>query len=288
MFGILNCNKPVGMTSRDLVNIIQRRLRPLKVGHAGTLDPLASGVLLVAVGPAVRLVPYLQQQSKQYAACFRLGQSSATGDLEGPLVDHPELPQPTAAQLQAAIEAQTGAIQQVPPDFSAVKIQGRRACDLVRAGQAVQLQPRTVQIHRIDQEHYAYPDLALRITCGSGTYIRSLGVDIAAGCGTTAVMTSLVRTAIGAFRLEQAIALDQLREGPLAPHLAPPATAVAQLAQVQLDDAEAEAIGHGKTIPLTIDSDQPEVAALDRQGQLRAILVRRDDRWRPRRVFPLR
>ena len=184
-FGFLCCDKPTGMTSRDAVNIVAGCLRKanggvkVKVGHTGTLDPLAEGVLVMAVGRAVRLVPYVQQQAKFYRATFTLGQSTVSGDMEGEVTYRDDLPMPGEQDLRMAAESLTGTITQIPPAHSAIKIGGKRAYDLVRAGESVDVPSRQVQIHHLRIDGYQPPELDLDIGCGSGTYIRTLGMDLA-------------------------------------------------------------------------------------------------------------
>lgn len=294
MFGILNCYKPAEMTSRDLVNIAQRRVRPAKIGHAGTLDPLATGVLLLPVGPAVRLTPWLQELPKTYEATFRLGCQTPSADLETEPVPLENRPQPSLDELTVATRNLTGNIQQVPPAYSAVHVDGQRAYKLVREGKAVELKPRRVQVTEFEIVRYAYPEVEARIVCGSGTYIRSLGIDLAAHCGTAAVMTSLVRTAIGPFGHEDACPVEQLREGDLRGWLQPPQRGLPNLPQVTLDEAATRRIQQGQIIALP-EAPEPgsdatgtetHLAAIDREGRLIALLVARQGGWRARRCFP--
>ena len=206
MFGLLNLNKPKGLTSRDAVNRAQRITgKRVKVGHAGTLDPIATGVLVVCLGPATRLIEHVQRMPKRYRGTFLLGCRSPSDDveLEPKLLTDP--PIPTREQVEAALPAFVGDIQQVPPAYSAIKLGGQKAYDLARRGDAPDLPPRPVTIHAIGVARYEYPELVLDIHCGSGTYIRSLGRDLAAALGTAAVMSELERTAIGEFRVEDAV-----------------------------------------------------------------------------------
>lgn len=293
MIGILNCDKPVGVTSRDLVNIVQRRLRPAKVGHAGTLDPLATGVLVIGVGSASRLVPYIQLYPKTYEATFALGRSSASGDLEFEVTEHPELSVPTFEQLSEASQRLTGRIWQTPPLYSAVKIGGRRAYDAARKNQTLELRSREVEVQQFEIIDYQYPLVDARIVCGSGTYIRTLGTDLASLCGSRAVMTELRRTAIGPFRVEDALSVAQLRSDDLRPLLRPPSEAVSMLTELRMDADEVTDVSHGRSIrPHWTPTSSGkagiagEIAAVDREGHLRALLIRRDDGWGPKRVFP--
>jgi tRNA pseudouridine55 synthase len=287
MFGLLNIDKPPHVTSRDAVNRVQRRLRGVKVGHAGTLDPLATGVLVVALGPATRLVEYVQRMPKTYVGTFLLGRSSDTEDSEGNVVelDHP--PRPTRQEIDAALPAFIGTIQQLPPAFSALKVQGQRAYDLARRGEAVELQPRPIDIYRLTVVRYEYPEVELEVCCGSGTYIRSLGRDVAQSLGTAAVMSGLVRTAIGDFRIAEAIALDQLTFESIESHLLSPRRAVAQLPWAQLTDEEARRVASGLPVRDRWKLDAGEIAAFADQDRLVAILVPRGpDELGPARNFP--
>ncbi len=274
------------MTSRDLVNVVARRFpKKTKVGHAGTLDPLAEGVLVVGVGPAVRLIPYLQQQAKRYRAIFRLGQSSDSGDLEGKIIEHPELPHPTQQQLSEAAGQMVGEIEQKPPIYSAVWIDGQRAYKRARAGEAVEMPTRRVQIDSLTIQRYVFPEFEFETVCGSGTYIRSLGVDVAQAAGSTAVMTYLRRQAVGSFEDKDSISLQRLREEDLSTMLVPCAAAVEHLPRIEVDAEQSRRLGHG----LCLDGPSPnpiEIAAVTRDGQLRAILRWKRDAWCPYRVFP--
>ena len=208
--GLLNLNKPSGMTSRQAVDRAGRLLGTRRVGHAGTLDPLASGVLVVAAGAATRLIQYVQQMPKSYLGTFLLGRHSPTEDMEGEVTELQNPPLPTLEQVSAAAQTLVGRIEQRPPVYSALKIEGRRAYDLARKGRPVELQPREVMIYRLEIVAYQYPQLVLRVECGSGTYIRSLGRDLAESLGTAAVMSALLRTAVGDFRIEEAADPRQL------------------------------------------------------------------------------
>lgn len=308
MFGLLNINKPVGVTSRDVVNRIARIAGPAKVGHAGTLDPLASGVLVVCVGPATRLIQYVQRMSKRYRATFLLGRSSETEDLEGEVFAMDDPPIPNRSQLAEAIPRFVGHIEQRPPAFSAIKVQGRRAYDMARAGQAVELEARRVLVDSIELIEYDYPRITLDIACGGGTYIRSLGRDLAESLGTRAVMSELVRTAVGSFHLEDASALDDMAPRTVQDRLLEPVRAVVQLPTVVLNSEQIEHVGHGRMIEdavaatetavlsrservseekkalrftdhldsgeCAVEPGQAEFAAVDQQGRLRAILIR--------------
>lgn len=211
LFGVLNVNKPTGITSRDVVNRVQRIVRPLKTGHAGTLDPLASGVLLVCIGDATRLVERLQAFRKTYVAEFLLGQSSDTDDCTGEIViSGGAFSVPSADRIREALQQMTGVVTQVPPAFSAVHVNGRRAYDLARRGQIPALQAREVEIHDITVLEYSWPQLRLRIECGSGTYVRSIARDLGLLLGCGGLMSGLERVAIGPFQVSESISADLL------------------------------------------------------------------------------
>src|SRR4029079_11673577 len=235
MFCLLNVDKPAGITSRDVVNRVQRLVRPHKVGHAGTLDPLATGVLIVAIGPATRLVEYVQRMPKTYQGTFLVGRVSDTEDVDGDAVDLPHAAIPKREGILAAIPRFVGTIEQRPPAYSALKVAGRPAYKLARRGEAVDLAPRPVEIISIDLIRYDYPELELRVQCGGGTYIRSLGRDLAESLGSGAVMSALRRLAIGPFNAAQGIAIDQLDGPTIGASLLPPLLALGELPQIVLN-----------------------------------------------------
>jgi tRNA pseudouridine55 synthase len=272
-FGLLNVNKPFGMTSRDAVNRVERLVRPAKAGHAGTLDPLATGVLVICVGQATRLIRFVQMMRKQYRATFLLGRHSETDDLEGNVIEIPNAIQPTRAALDLALTQFVGDIEQRPPAHSAIKIGGHRAYKIARRGKAIEMPTRTVTIHRLVVRRYEYPELDLDIECGGGTYVRALGRDIGAALGTAAVMSALERTAIGPFCVADALNPDKLSAENLAGHFRPALNAVADLPRVTLTDAELIEIRHGRSIAMPHSKrDGAEWAAVDAADQLVAIL----------------
>lgn len=291
--GLIVLNKPPGITSRQAVDVVKRLVRPAKTGHAGTLDPLAAGVLVVCVGPATRLIEYVQRMPKRYLATFRLGQSSPTEDVEGPIAFHPEAPQPTLDEIRLAAARLTGEIMQRPPAFSALKVQGRRAYELARAGREVELQPRPVTIYRLDVLHYDFLALTLEIECSSGTYVRSLGRDLAELLGTHAVMASLLRTAIGGFRLEDACPVDRLSRENIADCLLPPERAVAALPAVYFDAGETRRIVQGLGVVRCEETSEEHLAGVEHaafgpEGRLIGIVVRLPDgAWRAVRNLPV-
>lgn len=291
MLGLLNLHKPAGCTSRDVVNRVQKLVRPEKVGHAGTLDPLATGVLVVAVGGATRLVEYVQQQPKSYVGTFLLGRSSDTEDIEGRVEELAHPPLPRLDEITAALPQFTGTIDQIPPAFSALKVAGQRAYAMARRGEEVQLAARKIVIHELRVLDYDYPLLRLELVCSSGTYVRSLGRDLARSLGTAAVMSGLVRTAIGPFQLATAVEPDSLTRESLVESLLPARAAVNHLPTLMLDHGEVTELLHGRPIRRPIQDTAEvsrvplEFAALDPHGELVAILTPRDERLWPTRVF---
>ncbi len=274
--GLLNLNKPSGMTSRRVVDRVQRLARPAKCGHAGTLDPLASGVLVVCVGAATRLIEYVQRMPKRYTGTFLLGRRSPTEDIQGEVTELEDPPVPSIEDLISGAKALTGRIGQRPPAYSALKLKGRRAYELARQGRPVDLSPRSVVVHTLEVTAYRYPELRLDIKCGSGTYVRSLGRDLAESLGTAAVMSSLVRTAIGSFGIEEALDPQKLTAESWSECLLPPWRAVESLPRVELSPEETAKIGNGQAIrKQPPKGDAEEIAAFDAAGRLVAILVPR-------------
>ena len=284
MFGVLNIHKPAGCTSRDVVNRVQRLVRPVKVGHAGTLDPLATGVLMVCLGPATRLLEYAHRFPKSYRGSFLLGLHSASDDLESEVIELADAAIPTRDAVDAALPKFVGEIMQRPPIYSAVKVEGRRAYKLARSGKPVELAEKPVNIHSLNVVEYQYPQLVLDIRCGSGTYIRSLGRDLAAELGTAAVMSALVRTSIGPFQLKDALPLDEVTVESLANRLQSPLGLLDGMPTVTVTDAEVATICRG--LAISREATVGELAAVDAAGELVAILVSAGDgSLRPQRVF---
>jgi len=254
--GILNLYKPAGKTSRQAIDPIARWVRPNKCGHAGTLDPLAEGVLVVCVGKSTRLISCIQEQHKVYRAVFLFGQTSDTDDITGEVQINESAPLPSRADVEQALPQFVGAIEQVPPQFSAVHVDGKRAYALARRGEAPELEARTVHVYRIELLDYVQPRLELEIECGSGTYIRSIGRDLGQKLGCGALMSELVRTRIGPFDAESAVPLEDLTRDNLAVHLQPALRAVESLPRQTCTEEGLQALSQGRRIPLEL----PELA----------------------------
>jgi tRNA pseudouridine55 synthase len=271
--GFLNLNKPLGLTSHDCVAQLRRLLNTKKIGHAGTLDPLASGVLPIAIGRATRLLQYLPE-GKAYRATVRFGLTTDSDDLEGQVLTQVPVPDLTQAQVMAALPPFQGQIQQVPPRYSAIQVDGKRLYDLARSGQTVTPPTRTVVIHQIDVLDWRsgeFPEIDLAIACGAGTYIRSIARDLGQTVGTGATLAALCRTASSGFALEQSLTLDQLAEQlQLAAQLSDPTTALplvlpmpalAQLESIVLPDEMAKRWCFGQKVLVEVLLDLPSPLA---------------------------
>lgn len=252
--GILVIDKGAGITSFQAVAHLRRLLRAGKVGHGGTLDPEATGVLPVLVNEATKLTPYLVDHDKEYVATVRLGVVTDTQDLSGVVLRTAPVPALTAGEIQAALSRFVGTIRQVPPMFSAIHHGGRRLYELARRGVEVEREPREVRVHVLELQSVALPLFTLRIVCGRGTYIRTLCSDLGEALGTGAALEKLLRTRVGPFTLEAALPWARVREardgGALWEHLLPPDSGVSHLPAVRLPPADAEAVLNGRAAPL--------------------------------------
>jgi tRNA pseudouridine55 synthase len=294
MIGILNVNKPRGLTSRAVVNRLVRLLPRVKAGHAGTLDPLASGVLIVCIGAATRLVEAVQRLPKSYRSLVRLGGRSDTLDADGRIQLETDPRIPGRPEIDQAVARLVGEVLQAPPEFSALKVGGRRAYDLARTGRPVDLAPRRVRIDAITVLHYAWPHLELEIECGGGTYIRSIARDLGEALGCGGFVETLVRTRIGPFPIEQAVAPEDLSAETLALHLRPALEAVAELPRLVLGPGQAVAVAAGRQLPAGELGFDPaavptgEVALIGPDGRLVALAEFRpaEATIQPRKVFP--
>ncbi|MBD2330097.1 tRNA pseudouridine(55) synthase TruB [Alkalinema sp. FACHB-956] len=226
MDGFLNLNKPLGMTSHDCISRLRRLLKTKKIGHAGTLDPAADGVLPIAVGRATRLLQFLPT-GKAYCAIVRFGVTTNTDDLEGEILTQQAVPQLTLDGVQAAIPQFIGTMQQIPPAFSAIQVQGQRLYDLARSGKAVDVPMRTVEVSAIELLAWRggeFPEIDLAVACGGGTYIRAIARDLGQAVGTGATLAGLTRTASGGFDLAASVTLETIAQQVEAHefHLVPP------------------------------------------------------------------
>jgi len=233
MDGAINLDKPAGPSSAMMVSRVKRLLpRKTKIGHAGTLDPFATGVLVLLVGKATRWCEALMDQPKQYEATVKLGATTATDDLESEAIEREVKTRPTIEDIERAVAKFVGTIQQRPPDFSAIKIGGRRAYDLSRRGKPVELSARWVRVDRLEILGFEWPLLRLRIDCGRGTYIRSIARDLGEELGVGGYLTELRRTRVGQFMAANAVTLEKLTADGVERHLLrPPGIAVPERGQ---------------------------------------------------------
>lgn len=283
MFGFLNINKPAGLTSHDVVAAIRKRLpRRTRVGHAGTLDPFATGVLVLCIGPATRLAEYVQKQPKRYLAEVTLGATSTTDDCEGEITPlrQPSARHPGSKQIARVIEGFVGDIRQVPPAHSAVHVNGERAYKLARRGDDVKLAARTVTIHNISLDSYEFPKFTIDVRCGSGTYIRALARDIGGRLGVGGYCSKLTRTEIGVFKLTDAIEIDEVSSET---RLLDPLIALEGIPRVSLDTAQSHRVRNGN--PIATDLSAGETALIDDQGKLLAVATVDGNLLKPSRVF---
>ena len=273
-------DKPAAWTSHDVVAKLRKVYRQRRVGHAGTLDPDATGVLLVGLGRATRLLRFLQDTVKGYRATIVLGVSTTTLDASGEVVDRRPMPF-DQADVEAVVPAFLGEIEQLPPMVSAVKIGGRRLHELARRGEEVERAPRRVRVDRIDVEAFEagpYPAATVLVECSSGTYVRSLAADMGARLGGVAHLGELRRLHIGSFTLDEARTLADIEKDPDAAVLTP-AVAMRDLEQVSIDAEQARAVAHGVTFPAAVfagaNAGPGPFAVLGPDGDLLAVYERR-------------
>jgi tRNA pseudouridine55 synthase len=295
MHGFLNINKPAGLTSHDVVARARRLAgKGVKVGHAGTLDPAATGVLPVALGRATRLIEHLADARKGYRGLVRLGITTTTDDAEGEVIATAQLPPLSDEQVEAAAAALRGEVMQAPPIYSALHHEGKRLYELARAGQQVELAPRPVSVYSLTWAWAAPDTLRIEVECGKGTYIRSLARDLGAALGCGAHLASLERTFVGPFALADAVALDELMAEPsrLPGLLLPPETAVIGWPVLTLHADDARRVRNGLPVSLagppgeSHDEAKPlRARAHGPDGALLALMRRDGELWRPEKVF---
>jgi tRNA pseudouridine55 synthase len=298
MDGILNINKSTGMTSHDVVAKVRKLLKQRRVGHAGTLDPAASGVLPICVGQATRVAEYLSESGKAYQATIVFGAVTDTYDSEGTIIHTASTQDLTLSKLEALLPAMLGEHMQIPPRYSAIKLQGQPAYKRARAGEDVAMEARPITIYQleiIDWQPSQPPTLTLAIECSKGTYIRSLAYDLGeqAGCG--AYLGGLVRTRSGPFSLVESITLEQLTEaaaqGTIAQLLFPADKAIEQYPALTLDETTTERVKHGNAFQLEEKpgavSGQGLARVYDDKGRFVAIAEWNEERkvWQPVKVF---
>lgn len=277
-------DKPAGPTSHDVVARVRRALKTRAVGHAGTLDPFATGLLVVLVGRATRLARFVSELPKTYVATARLGVATTTDDLEGDTVSSPagadtEPPDPRA--VADALDSFRGAQKQRPPEFSAKRVQGERSYARARRGESVELAAVDIHVYAVALEEYRYPDVRFRTTVSAGTYVRAMGRDLGQRLGTRAHLTALRRENIGALRVDDAIPLDAVTESALRPPLA----VLGHLTRVEVSEPEAIAVGHGRAIRPAAAARVEGLCAVVSGGRLIAVGTAREGSVQPEVVL---
>ena len=289
--GALVIDKPVGMTSHDVVKIVRNGTGIRRAGHTGTLDPRASGVLVVLVGPAVRLSEFLSASDKRYQAILRFGVSTDTYDTEGKQVGETKsVDHIKEEDFQALLKEYVGKIEQVPPAYSAVKVNGQKAYNLARKGEEVELKSRMIDVYNLELLEWAPPEAVIDVYASSGTYVRSLANDLGNDLGVGAHLTGLRRTKNGQFTLRDAVRLEDLKEafdvGDWYKQLIPAAETLADWHTLILSPEDSEKIKHGLQI-LAEPGSEGWARGLSEQGDLIALLEASEgqDSWQPRKVF---
>lgn len=280
--GVLVIDKPAGMTSHDVVDRVRKTFGLKKVGHAGTLDPDATGVLVLGLGRATRILSYAQAGPKAYRALATLGVKTSTLDASGEVIETTPVVV-TEEDVRATVDRFVGDIEQVPPMVSAVKVGGERLYKKARRGEEVERKARPVTIYELEVTAFAPPDFEIDIRCSAGTYIRTLVADIGDELGCGAHLKALRRTEAAGFKLDDAVPLDRAGDE----DLRPVADAVKQLTSVELDDDALGHVRHGRRLPAPtlIDLEQDQAVALVRGGELIAVYKRRNDELVPDRVL---
>jgi tRNA pseudouridine55 synthase len=292
--GLLLLDKPPGPSSHDIVNRLRKLSGSRRIGHAGTLDPLASGLMLLCLGRATRLVEYLVGLPKTYETTVRLGQSTATYDAEGAVAWERPFTHLTLPTIAATLSQFRGTIWQQPPSYSAIKQGGQPLYKLARRGIAAETPARPVTIYTLDLLAWDAPFLRLRVGCSSGTYIRSLGHDLGEALGCGGHLAALRRTAVGPFTIAQAAPLDSLTPENLNDYTMVAETAVAHLPRLDLPTSDADRLLLGQRLARQTDhrtgafvaATGAFVAAYDPDGQFIGVLLAESDYWQPHKMFP--
>ncbi len=291
--GVLVIDKPTGLTSHDVVQIVRKGTNLRRAGHTGTLDPRASGVLVVLLGPAVRLSEYISASDKRYQAIIKLGSNTETYDAEGVEVVPENVVDPytiTEEKFNEVLQTFVGDIEQVPPPFSAIKVRGKKAYDLARSGEEVELAPRLIHVYSLELLEWSPPEAVIDVYCSSGTYVRSLAYDLGQRLGTGAYLSGLRRTKSGQFTLRDAVQLRKLRDafdaGNWYQYLIPAAEALGEWPAIELTAEELDAVKHGHRISREGMSGSL-ARGISNQGELVALLEYVEDtgEWQPKKVF---
>jgi len=287
--GFLVVDKPGGLTSNEVVGEVKKATGVKKVGHAGTLDPMATGALVMAIGNVTRLIRYVQDQPKEYLATALFGVATDTLDADGAVLSREPMDF-SSDDLTQLLPRFTGSIHQVPPMVSALKKDGRRLHELAREGQTIDRDPRPVQVHELELISVGpgpYPEVGFRVVCGKGTYIRSLADDLAAALGGHAHLTALRRTRIGSLKARSGVTVDDLHNWE--DYLLTPKEALANLPDVIVGHETASAVSHGVPFvggELVSIPEAVSVGVIDPTGDLIAVYIREGDQARPEVVLP--
>jgi tRNA pseudouridine55 synthase len=285
--GVLPLDKPSGPTSHDMVSTARRALRTRRIGHTGTLDPFASGLLLLCIGSTTRIAEYLAGLDKRYTARVKLGVATDSDDLTGEILSEHDATGIDAAGVEAALEGLRGDILQTPPVYSAKKRGGERAYAAARAGRPVNLEPVQVRVHELKLIDLRGDELELEVLCGSGTYIRAIARDLGRVLGVGGHLTALRRTAVGAFSVVDAVTMDDLRNGQqVSTRLIPPADALTHLPRVAVDEGDIMDLRHGRAVRTQVALPDAEVVVVtSHAGDLVAMAEISAGSIRPRKVF---
>ena len=267
MLGILLIDKPAGITSHDVVNRVRRRFNTRRVGHSGTLDPMATGLLVIAVGPATRFLQYLPLEPKEYVGTFAFGRTTETFDAEGATTTESEVPANLVEQIEQHLPTFRGLIQQVPPMYSAVKLNGKALYTYARKGEDIEREPRTVHISEFALLASDGIHAEFRIRCSGGTYVRTLGHDLGQAIGCGAHMTKLTRTEVGRFKLDSSLDLD----GIMPNDLISLRDALVPAPMIELDEKQVQSIREGRTVMVVDPPEGPFVALLTPEGNVFSI-----------------
>jgi len=289
--GVLVIDKPVGMTSHDVVQVVRNGTHIRRAGHTGTLDPRASGVLVVLLGPAVRLSEYISASEKRYQAVLRLGVTTDTYDMEGRITQRSPV-NISFEELEEALSSFVGEFEQTPPAYSAIKVRGEKAYDLARRGEEVELEPRLVRVDSLELLDWDSPEAVIDIQCSSGTYVRSLVHDLGEKLGCGATLVGLRRTKSGRFGLRDAVSLRKLEEafenGDWYRYLIPAAEALGDWYTIELTVDQVDEVRHGHRVPALEDVPEGTLArAVSEEGELVALMELDPEarEWQPKKVF---
>lgn len=289
--GVLIVDKPIGMTSHDVVQVIRKGTHINRAGHTGTLDPRASGVLVVLVGPAVRLSEFVAASDKRYQAVIKFGMTTSTFDTEGEVTSRRPV-DISFEELEEALNGFVGEFEQTPPIYSALKVKGKKAYEYAREGKEVELEPRLITVHSLELLDWDPPEAVVDIQCSSGTYVRSLASDLGEKLGSGATLIGLRRTKNGRFGLRDAVSLRRLEEafqtGEWYKYLIPAAEALGEWHTIVVTAAQIDDISHGHRVPGEPGLDNGTMArAISEDGELVALIEydAETGEWQPRKVF---